>query len=154
MSFQQLIWLLFAHFVAAFSHICVDVLQTQRGYPRINHNGYAYGLKSRIDVFTPNKRYTWYCTRLGHRSSSACRGKMETTLINDKMMMNTKPTVHVCKPLHVHPSWIMYTSFLINSWKLFPLHKYTAILRLIFYAFLDLARLFRILLPIFSFLSY
>lgn len=50
------------------------------------------------DNFAPNKLYRWYCTRRSiFPDNAACRGRIETTILNDKMMLCQKPTFHVCK---------------------------------------------------------
>lgn len=80
--------------------ICAKVEQTKRGHPRINHDGYTYGLKNPIDYFIPKKRYTWYCTRNSSREgykSQNCGVRIESKLINGKMVVNLGRPKHTCQ---------------------------------------------------------
>lgn len=90
----------------AFSHliflsvypILVKATQTDRGHPRIHHDGYTYGLKNMAFIHT-QEHNTWNCTRTGVRpngTSGRCLAKIETKIINGSLMMRSKDPNHMC----------------------------------------------------------
>lgn len=74
-----------------------NVLQTQRGNPRIHHDGYTFGLHNTATIY--KKRNTWCCTRTGVRWNGVtgrCLAKIETKYVSDKMMLRVKDPDHMC----------------------------------------------------------
>lgn len=75
-----------------------QIFQTQRGHPRIHHNGYTYGAKN-LATIHHYEQTTWVCTRTGTRpngTTGRCLAKIETKMINGLLMMRFKDPNHVC----------------------------------------------------------
>lgn len=80
------------HFSDEF-YVFADIRTTQKGFPRLQFNGYTYGRRfAKQDTPT----MSWICTRLGANSKKRCLARLETNNVNGHAMVRVQNSNHTC----------------------------------------------------------
>lgn len=83
-------------FVYIFSGYCifVEVTQSARGFPRVHHDGYSFGLVNSLHL--NRETVVWNCTGSEPGTRRRCTATVVTKVIDGYYMMNERNTNHIC----------------------------------------------------------
>lgn len=84
-------------FISGEFTIFADITETDKGYPRLQFDGYTFGRRTRQGKALIEKCYDdclWVCTRNFNRKR--CCARVETKTIDGYVMMRVKKPQHIC----------------------------------------------------------
>lgn len=73
--------------------IFAHVTKTNRGFSRLMHDGYSYGVHSKKS----KGHISWICTKVDSTGKKRCTGIVTTKIVNGYEMLSNKTPKHICK---------------------------------------------------------